>query len=174
MSESSISLLSNPSDTAPVTTPARGSSFGEAIRTCFSKYATFSGRASRSEYWFFSLFITIVISVGAIIDYAAGSHIPNLLIWLVILSFAVQVRRLHDIDRTGWWVLGLVPAIGLTPIADLDMSVPYFIVLPIWLVYLLTTVVLVVWACMRGTLGPNRYGPDPLAAPCSASLQLRP
>jgi uncharacterized membrane protein YhaH (DUF805 family) len=166
MSESSISLLSNPSDTAPVTTPARGSSFGEAIRTCFSKYATFSGRASRSEYWFFSLFITIVISVGAIIDYAAGSHIPSLLIWLVILlpSFAVQVRRLHDIDRTGWWVLGLVPATGLTPIADLDMSVPYFIVLPIWLVYLLTAVVLVVWACMRG--GPTaRTAMGPIRLP---------
>jgi uncharacterized membrane protein YhaH (DUF805 family) len=86
------------------------------------KYAVFSGRARRKEYWFFVLF-NILISIGlSFIDQATGtvntetgygllSGIYSLAV--LIPSLAVLVRRLHDTDRSGWWVLiGLIPLIG--------------------------------------------------------------
>ena len=84
--------------------------FTESITTCFSKYATFSGRASRSEYWWFFLFnllINLVIAGLAhklFIIYALATFLPCL---------AVGIRRLHDTDRSGWWMLiAFLPAIG--------------------------------------------------------------
>jgi uncharacterized membrane protein YhaH (DUF805 family) len=119
--------------------------FSEAVRTCFSKYATFSGRAPRSEFWFFLLFCIVVQLVGEIIDKASSSLILGAIISLVLLlpTIAVSVRRLHDIDRTGWWYLLVFTVI-------------------LW-------ILLLVWYCMRGTVGPNRYGPDPLAGAVGAS-----
>jgi uncharacterized membrane protein YhaH (DUF805 family) len=84
--------------------------FQDSIRTCFSKYADFSGRASRSEYWWFFLFLVIVYCVAAVIG--------NVAYYLVALgtllpSLAAAVRRLRDSGRSGWWVLiGLVPLVG--------------------------------------------------------------
>ena len=99
-----------------------------AVKSVLGKYATFSGRASRSEYWWWTLALIIVfvllgINDGAIIAPILGfeQFAPNagqplsLLVALSILlpSLAVSVRRLHDTDRSGWWVLvGLVPLIG--------------------------------------------------------------
>ena len=84
---------------------AKSVSFGEAIKTCFSKYATFSGRASRSEYWFFFLF-SFLLSFIPIVNFIAG-------LALLIPSLAVAVRRLHDIGKSGWWYLiCLVPFVG--------------------------------------------------------------
>lgn len=78
--------------------------FGQSIKTCFSKYVTFSGRASRSEYWWFALFSFIVGFIPVV----------NLLGLLLILpGLAVAVRRLHDIGKSGWnflWVL--IPFLG--------------------------------------------------------------
>ena len=114
--------------------------FVEAIRTCFSKYATFSGRARRPEFWFFWLFTFIASAVGELIDKAVGSPIvgPIISLVLVLPNLAVLARRLHDIDRTSWWLLlYFVPVIG-------------------W-------IALIGFACLPGTLGPNRYGPDPFA-----------
>ena len=83
--------------------------FVTSIKTCFSKYATFSGQASRSEFWWFILFCALVdIVLGA-------TGIGALLsLVLVIPQLAVGARRLHDIGKSGWWqLIGLVPVIGL-------------------------------------------------------------
>ncbi|MGK6310021.1 DUF805 domain-containing protein [Variovorax sp. DT-64] len=85
--------------------------FQEAVKTCFSKYVDFNGRASRSEYWWFVLaYVIVAIVAGFIHEIVYG---------LVILAFllpllAVGARRLHDIGKSGWWLLlGLIPVVGL-------------------------------------------------------------
>jgi uncharacterized membrane protein YhaH (DUF805 family) len=80
---------------------------GNAISTCFKKYATFTGRATRSEFWFFALFTFIVQLLANAIGIAAGSEA---IIWLVYLVFfipsiSVTVRRMHDVDKSGWFQL---------------------------------------------------------------------
>jgi uncharacterized membrane protein YhaH (DUF805 family) len=111
--------------------------FGEAISDGFSKYATFSGRTSRSGYWWFYLFYVLVLFGASILDAAIKTPI---LTGLAVLAFflptlAVLVRRLHDTDRSGWWVLiGFVPLIG--------------------------TIVLIVFACIDSG-PPNKYGDGP-------------
>lgn len=124
-------------------------SFAEAIRSVLSKYATFSGRAMRSEYWWWALF-ALLVSIGAsaidefVFDIGSrdgepGLGLLSLLVSLALLipNLAVAARRLHDIDRSGWWLLiGLVPILG--------------ILLLLW------------WFIQRGTEGPNRFGPPPL------------
>lgn len=116
----------------------------EAVKAVFSKYATFEGRARRSEYWWFVLF-NILVSVVLVLVLGGGGHgmgggnLANSLWSLATLlpALAVGARRLHDIDRSGWWLLiGFIPLIGL--------------------------IVLVVFFATRGTAGPNRFGPDPL------------
>lgn len=112
------------------------------------KYANFSGRARRKEYWLYYLVYLIAYLILLAVDHGAGLVDPatkaGLLtsvfgLVLLIPSIAVTVRRLHDQDRSGWWILIiLVPFIG--------------------------AIVLLVFACIRGTDGDNRFGPDPLAA----------
>ena len=123
---------------------AKEMGFGGAIKTCFSKYATFSGRARRPEFWWWFLFYYLVLIGFSIIDAAitaAGG--PGVLSLLAILAFflptlAVQVRRLHDTDRSGWlWLLSFIPLVGI--------------------------IILIVFWCQRGTDGPNRFGSDDLS-----------
>lgn len=80
---------------------------GNAISACMSKYATFSGRASRSEYWFFYLFYIILYVVGMIAAASTGSqNIVYLFILPVALpQWAAAVRRMHDTGHTGWFIL---------------------------------------------------------------------
>ena len=82
----------------------------EAFITCLKKYATFSGRAARPEYWWFALCEFIILAVCSMVsDTLTG--LAALL--LVLPAVAVGARRLHDIGRSGWWLLvGLVPLIG--------------------------------------------------------------
>jgi uncharacterized membrane protein YhaH (DUF805 family) len=116
--------------------------FWQAIVSGFKNYVGFSGRACRSEYWYWFLAMIILSIICGIIDYTAfGDNeygpvqsIVGLATFLP--SLAMCFRRLHDIDRTGWWWL-----IGFT-------------IIGIFLLFY--------WACVRGTAGPNRYGPDPL------------
>jgi uncharacterized membrane protein YhaH (DUF805 family) len=113
--------------------------FGQAISSGFSNYVNFAGRACRSEYWYWILFYFIGYVVTGLIDLAIGYQVTTGLFGLAILlpSLAVTVRRLHDLDRTGWWIfLSLIPIIG-------------------W-------IILLIWYCTKGTEGPNRFGPDPL------------
>ena len=86
--------------------------FGESIRTCFLKYATFEGRATRSEYWWFSLFGALV-QATQLTDMVNEVFIVVFALGLVIPTIAVSVRRLHDIDKSGWFLLvGFIPLIG--------------------------------------------------------------
>jgi uncharacterized membrane protein YhaH (DUF805 family) len=120
--------------------------FSDAVRSCLANYATFTGRAARSEYWYFLLFQVLANAVAAMVDRSTGTHLVGGLVELLLIlpSLAVAVRRLHDIDKSGWWLLiGFVPVIG-------------------WLVF-------IYWACTKGLLGPNRFGPDPLPAPLGAA-----
>ncbi len=99
-------------------------SIAQAIGSVFSKYATFSGRARRSEYWWWYVFVTVIGIVASVIDRAAGltfgdatyaggwvAGIAGLLLFLP--TFAVFVRRLHDTGRSGWWLLiTFIPIVG--------------------------------------------------------------
>ena len=90
--------------------------FQTSIKTCFNKFAVFSGRASRSEFWFFVLFgflggvITSIIDV-MILGYPFEENGPIYLIFsvaLIVPSLSVAARRLHDINKSGWWQLSVV------------------------------------------------------------------
>jgi len=106
------------------------------------KYAEFNGRARRTEYWMFVLFNFIAYVVLGIVGRII--HLPVLLtaiygLGVLIPSLAVSVRRLHDTDRSGWWLLvGLIPLIGV--------------------------IVLLVFAIQEGQASQNQYGPNPKAA----------
>lgn len=106
--------------------------FLEAVKTCFGKYATFEGRATRSEFWWFQLFLFIL---GFLFGWIP---ILNILVILLIIlpAIAVGVRRMHDTGRTGLWVLiSFIPIIG-------------------WLIYLVL--------CIIDTQPmDNKYGPNP-------------
>ena len=84
--------------------------FQESIQVCFKKYADFTGRASRSEFWWFMLFTVLAGAAAGII-----SQYVSALFYLATLlpSVAVATRRLHDTGRSGWWqLIGLVPILG--------------------------------------------------------------
>jgi uncharacterized membrane protein YhaH (DUF805 family) len=84
--------------------------FGDSIKTCFTKYADFNGRASRSEYWWFVLFLALAHAALALFG-----HWPAKLFSLATLlpSIAVASRRLHDTDKTGWLqLIVLIPVLG--------------------------------------------------------------
>jgi uncharacterized membrane protein YhaH (DUF805 family) len=84
--------------------------FAESIRTCFSKYADFNGTASRSEFWWFVLFVFIVALVVNYISATLGA-IFGLAVFLPEL--AVGARRLHETGRSGWWQLLLIVPFGI-------------------------------------------------------------
>ncbi len=109
-------------------------------------YVGFSGRARRKEYWMFVLFSIIISLVLGLVDGMLGTTTWNQIgllggiytVAVLLPSIAVGVRRLHDIDKSGWWMLLLfIPLIG--------------------------AIVVLVWAVMEGTGGSNRFGPDPKA-----------
>ncbi len=120
----------------------------ESVTVVLTKYADFNGRARRSEYWWFYLaYVLVIFAVSAISELQTSQSgqpgVISLLAGLVVLGtflpmLAVQVRRLHDIDKSGWNILWfIIPLVG----------------------FILT----IVWYCRRGTVGDNRFGPDPLA-----------
>ena len=121
--------------------------FSEAISSGFRNYVSFSGRASRSEFWYWILFNVLVSIALSIIDLVLVSGNATVLssIWSLatfLPSLAVGIRRLHDTDRSGWWwLISFIPLIGI--------------------------IVLIVFWCSAGTPGSNRFGPDPLGGPQS-------
>lgn len=114
--------------------------FGSAITICLRKYADFQGRAPRAEYWWFTLFTILVDVAFSVVAAALHEHAIGILgdlvsLALLLPTIAVGARRLHDIDRSGWWqLLNLVPLVG-------------------W-------IIVFVWFCTRGTRGDNRFGPE--------------
>lgn len=137
--------------------------FLTSIKTCFNKYATFSGRASRSEFWFWVLFcflagiilgildgamfggsasVQTVTTADGMVTTAQGAQAMTPLSWIFNLVtllpyLAVTARRLHDTNRSGWWMLISLTIIGIIP--------------------------LLIWYCTKGDDGENRFGSDPLA-----------
>jgi uncharacterized membrane protein YhaH (DUF805 family) len=119
------------------------------------KYAEFTGRARRSEYWLFTLFIVLVeIAYFILVSAIGGGTSGNMnaiglvlsglyglfVLGIIIPSLAVGFRRLHDTDRSAWWLLiAFLPFIG--------------------------GLVLLIFNVLPGTTGPNKYGPDPKAGP---------
>jgi len=100
----------------PAVAPLRGASFGQAVQRFFGKYAQFRGRASRSEFWWFFLFNAIVGIVLNVLEAVSnGFAILSALYGLAIIvpELALNARRLHDTNRSGWWqLLVLIPIVG--------------------------------------------------------------
>lgn len=120
-------------------------SFTDAVRQVFNKYATFKGRARRSEYWWFVLFYSLVLIAAAILDNLFGITIEHTFygaiyciaaLVLFLPNLAVTVRRLHDINKSGWNILwGIIPLIG--------------------------SILLIVWCCQDSKAEANQYGESP-------------
>ena len=91
--------------------------FAKSIEICFKKFATFEGRARKSEFWWFQLFCLIVELTGIIFDHLMGyeSGFFELVAYVIVLlpSLAVGARRLHDTGRSGWWQLLYLTIIGI-------------------------------------------------------------
>jgi len=84
--------------------------FTESIQTCFSKYADFNGRASRSEFWWWVLFVILATLAANILNEMLGMLIS---LGTLLPYIAVIARRLHDTNRSGWWqLIGIIPVIG--------------------------------------------------------------
>jgi uncharacterized membrane protein YhaH (DUF805 family) len=113
--------------------------FGDAIKLAFRSWSVYTGRASRSAYWWYALFAFILYLVADVIFLRAIGHGAGLglyfifAIGMLIVSLPLSVRRLHDTDRSGYWLfIGLIPFIG--------------------------AIVLLVFTLLAGTRGPNRFG----------------
>jgi uncharacterized membrane protein YhaH (DUF805 family) len=120
-------------------------SLTDAVSTCFRKWVTFSGRAGRAEYWWFTLFtvlvytaaFAVVVPITVSSRSAAPLYLLDVLAVVVLLpSLSVFIRRLHDTDHSGWWYFfNLIPLVG--------------------------AIVLFVFTLTEGTRGENRFGNDP-------------
>ena len=172
----------------------------EAIGECLSKYATFTGRSRRSEYWWFGLFVLILlliptglaIATEGILGKTENAFCIVLLmgvasfggvLWTIIPSLTVQTRRLHDVGRSGWWIVGGVAVGLLYPIAksvvlgfealDSDNEVQNLIdafqvstlggivMLLLALVGLGLSIAVFVFSLQDSHRGENKYGPSP-------------
>ena len=129
--------------------------FTDAVKAYFLKWNDFKSRSSRSEYWWATLFVTLAsFPVGFIVGLIIGSlslgagfsettmeimlaivMLP-VQIFIIIASTCLVIRRLHDVDKSGWWYLIIFTIIGMIP--------------------------LLIWYCSKGTDGDNRFGKDPL------------
>lgn len=122
-------------------------SFGQAVSSGFGKYAEFSGRARRSEYWYWVLFVFLVFAAAVIADNAFGSTVGAGVGWITLVlslllflpNLAITVRRLHDTGRSGWWW---------------------------WLSFLcgIGAVIVLVFCLQDSQPGDNEYGPSAKAA----------
>ena len=129
--------------------------FTEAVKAYFLKWNDFRSRSSRSEYWWATLFVTLAsFPVGFIIGFVIGILFLTagfsestmeivvgivmlpIQIFIIIASTCLVIRRLHDVDKSGWWYLIIFTIIGIIP--------------------------LLIWYCSKGTDGDNRFGKDPL------------
>ena len=145
--------------------------FSEAVRTClFEKYVTFSGRASRSEYWYFFLFYFLVGVALTMLFFLMGGMnaietqdfsgivmIPVVLGGLFALAMILPmtsavVRRFHDRNLSGWWYLASILA-GMIPLVGFVASIAAFVI-----------------TVLKGTPGQNKFGRDPLGADTNADV----
>ena len=162
-------------------------SFPQAINLGFKNYFKFSGRATRAENWWWVLFTVLAGIVLAVLDTLTGTMgmfgdsglLGGLFeLGVIVPSLALGVRRLHDINRTGWWLLLVF---GFFPIAAIGGGIllvsffllDNFLILTVLgfamvigggILGLIGIIVLIVWAIKQGDTGPNKYGPDPRMA----------
>ena len=139
--------------------------FKEAVNTCLAKkYCSFKGRASRSEFWWFCLFtllIQIAVAIVGKIMPALASIISAVLgLWLLLPTVGVSTRRLHDRNLSGWWQ-ALPLAAALPAIAGAVLEANWLLMLAGSAAGLASLALLILYA-LKGTAGPNRFGPDPL------------
>lgn len=145
-------------------------SFFEAVKTALTKYAVFTGRARRKEYWYFLLFNVIVGFIigflGAIMQKPKAMTLLSMVFTLAFLlpSIGVAVRRLHDTGRSGWWYLMAIPGFVFTQASSLLVS-PENLQLRglLTLGTLAFTIPLIVFYCQDSQPGANRFGPNPKA-----------
>ncbi|PDT35818.1 DUF805 domain-containing protein [Rhizobium sp. M10] len=143
--------------------------FTEAVRTVLKqKYATFSGRASRSEYWWFMLFYFLTLFVlgflaGVLSFVTSGSGAASPVSYAVVICglailaiflplISLTVRRFHDRNISGWWYLALV-IVGIIPYVGVVTGLAIFVI-----------------SVLPGTEGPNKFGPDPLRPEARAEV----
>ena len=115
-------------------------SFQESIKNCFQKYFDFNSRCIRSEYWYFTLF-NFLISIIPYIAFYNNLDIAEIIIGFICLitfipSLSVSYRRLHDINKSGWYLLLIFTIIGIIP--------------------------LIIWCASKGNEESNKYGDNPL------------
>ena len=133
-------------------------SFPDAVKLFFSRYVDFQGRSRRSEYWWVQLFVVLVVLLIALPAVTIGGFAqedPNAIglilvglgglffLAIIIPMIALEVRRFHDMNQTGWLVLAFRIA-AFIPIVSMVSGIAQ-----------------IVWFCFPGTQGPNKYGPDP-------------
>lgn len=163
--------------------------FTQAVRSVLGNYATFSGRARRSEYWWFYLFTVLVSVVAAGVDALLNTMFDNAIgivgtvtsLALLLPSLAVTARRLHDTGRTGWWML--LPAVLLlvtvmvafagflamvvvtfnagTAESGAATSLFLVVLVVLGLLTIAAFITLLVFLCQDSRSGPNKYGPSP-------------
>jgi uncharacterized membrane protein YhaH (DUF805 family) len=167
--------------------------FGATIRHNFSHYADFGGRAQRSQFWWWYLFLIIMqvllsaadsafglqvgrsetdVTVGdttiPVVNNGVGVLATVFALAILLPTLAVAVRRLHDTDRSGWWIIapavayvaagvavGIAVAMGAGPLVLAVLGFGFA-------VGAVLAIVLLVFYIQKGTAGPNTYGPDPL------------
>ena len=111
--------------------------FNDSVSTCLKKYFVFQGRASRSEYWWFQLIVSPSYAISTILENEITYFFLGITLFTLIPAISVGVRRLHDTNRSGFFLLlGFIPFIG--------------------------GLVLLLFLIPEGTKGKNRFGPDPL------------
>lgn len=143
------------------------------------KYAVFSGRARRKEYWFFILFSTIASIIVTVLDVVIGTYNPVTAVGflsslyslgVLIPTIAVTVRRLHDTDRSGWWVLmpfsmligvGITAAIIIPSIVANGDEASAGVVILLVIIFIATLITIFVFMVLDSTPGTNRYGENP-------------
>jgi uncharacterized membrane protein YhaH (DUF805 family) len=180
------------------------SPIGWALRP-LKQYANFTGRASRAEFWWFFLFVIVAwtvvyfVLIGTVMSAGRAQTQPSagltgtigvlgivlMLAWLALLipSIAVQTRRLHDTNRSGWWLgafyliyavylvllLGTVGSVmgaamtGAQPDPSQAIGPMFIVTMIVGLAMFVYAIVLLVFYCQEGTRGDNLYGPDPYA-----------
>jgi uncharacterized membrane protein YhaH (DUF805 family) len=130
-------------------------SFQNAVGLGFQHYFDFKGRSTRSEYWWWLLFVVLAGIALTIVDmgigtfnYESGDGLLSGLFKLATLipGLALGARRLHDINKSAWWLL---------------MWLSFLLIIPM----IIPVIVLLVWAARQGDNGTNRYGPDPRGQP---------
>lgn len=163
--------------------------FKQAVKSGFNNYATFSGRASRSEYWYFNIFISIIFIVANIVMKESALILVPIILFLPSLS--LTVRRFRDVEKSVWWVLlnytsililTLIPFLIMDSFNSLPLIVdiidslafmlkqlaskPTLFLIALFMISILMIIIQIYVFTLyikKGTDGENQYGSDPLS-----------